>query len=131
MQMKFKKKFSWRLQILVAVIIGQSLFFKFTGHPESVKIFLELGMEPHGRILIGILELIVIFLILIPPTVVFGAMLTIGLMSGAIVSHFTTLGWSDGRGSLGALAVVSWLLGAAILYLRKESIVSIWNRFHK
>ena len=64
-----KNILSWALRLVAAVILLQTLFFKFTGSPESVAIFTELGMEPKGRILIGIIELITAVLLLIPQSV--------------------------------------------------------------
>ena len=55
---------SWIAQIGAVVIMGQSLYFKFTAHPESVAIFTDIGMEPNGRILIGVVELIACLLLL-------------------------------------------------------------------
>jgi uncharacterized membrane protein YphA (DoxX/SURF4 family) len=82
----------WVLRILAAVIMLQTLFYKFTAAPESVYIFTTLGMEPWGRIGIGIGELIASTLLLIPTTTAFGALLGAGLMSGAIFFHLTKLG---------------------------------------
>jgi len=82
----------WVLRIIAALIMLQTLYFKFTGADESVYIFSELGMEPWGRIGTGILELIASILILYPRTTFFGSVLAIGLMSGAIVAHLTKLG---------------------------------------
>lgn len=70
----------------------QTLFFKFTASPESVYIFSALGLEPVGRIGIGVLELIASILILVPATTVYGAILGAGLMGGALMSHLTKLG---------------------------------------
>lgn len=86
------KIFYWILRLLSAVIMLQTLFFKFSAAPESVYIFSKLDMEPWGRIGIGVLELIASILILIPRTTAFGALLAIGLMSGAIFIHLTQLG---------------------------------------
>ena len=86
--------------------MGQTLYFKFSGHPESVQLFTELGMEPEGRIIIGTLELMACVLLLIPSSVTFGAILGSALMTGAIIGHFTVLGWEGERFSLGILAVV-------------------------
>jgi hypothetical protein len=61
---------SWVGQITAAVILGQTLFFKFTGAPESKYIFTTLGIEPWGRIGTGILELITVVLLLSPRTAV-------------------------------------------------------------
>jgi len=70
----------------------QTLFFKFSGAEESVYIFSKLGMEPWGRIGTGIIELIASILLLIPRTIVFGAVLGLGVMSGALLFHLTRLG---------------------------------------
>src|SRR6516164_9061412 len=80
---------SWICRIAAAVILLQTLFFKFTAAPESVYIFTKVHAEPWGRIGSGIVELIAAALILIPRTVWAGAVLAIGVIAGAIVSHLT------------------------------------------
>jgi uncharacterized membrane protein YphA (DoxX/SURF4 family) len=90
--MNFSTIITWILRILAALILLQTLFFKFTAAPESIYIFSKIGMEPWGRIGTGVLELIAGILILIPATTVFGALLAIPLMSGALFFHLTKLG---------------------------------------
>lgn len=90
--MKATTIFFWILRGLAALIMLQTLFYKFTAAPESVYIFSKLGMEPYGRITIGILELVASVLILIPRTTAFGAVLAVGLMGGAIYFHLSRLG---------------------------------------
>ncbi|MEO1452065.1 MAG: DoxX family protein [Bacteroidota bacterium] len=80
------------LRLVVAVILVQTLFFKFTAHPDSVYIFSTIGLEPFGRIGIGVLELIASILLLVPRTVWAGSVLSLGLMGGAIMMHLTQLG---------------------------------------
>lgn len=82
----------WVLRIIAALIMLQTLYFKFTGAEESVYIFSQLGVEPWGRIGTGVLELITSFLILYPRTTFLGSVLAIGLMCGAIIAHLTKLG---------------------------------------
>lgn len=82
----------WVLRIIAAVIMLQTLYFKFSGSEESVYIFSQLGMEPWGRMATGILELIASILILYPKTTFFGSVLAIGLMFGAVGAHLTKLG---------------------------------------
>jgi uncharacterized membrane protein YphA (DoxX/SURF4 family) len=84
--------FYWILRILAAIIMLQTLFFKFSGAEESVYIFSKLGMEPWGRIGTGIIELIASILLLIRRTTAFGAILGLGVMSGALFFHLTRLG---------------------------------------
>src|SRR5450432_3019576 len=99
----------WLLRIAVAVILLQTLFFKFTGAKESVYIFTALGAEPWVRIGSGVVELIASILILVPRTAVFGAILSLGTISGALFAHLTKLGIKltavDDHGELFALAV--------------------------
>ena len=80
---------SWGLQLVVAGILLQTLFFKFTGAAESVYIFSTLGVEPWGRILSGIVELVAAILLLVPATTTVGAVLALAVMAGAIGSHLT------------------------------------------
>jgi uncharacterized membrane protein YphA (DoxX/SURF4 family) len=82
----------WVLRILPALIMLQTLYFKFSGAEESIYIFSALGMEPWGRIGTGVLELVASVLLLYPRTTVLGAMLGAGLMGGALFFHFTRLG---------------------------------------
>ena len=89
---KYKTITAWIARIVAAIIMLQTLYFKFTGTEESKFIFSQLGAEPWGRIGSGVIELIASILILIPRTSVYGALLGLGLMSGAIVSHLTILG---------------------------------------
>ena len=86
------KTFLLVLLIIVALILLQTLRFKFLAHPDSVYIFTTLGIEPYGRIGIGILELIASILLFTNRTTWLGALLTTGLMAGAIFSHLTQLG---------------------------------------
>src|SRR5262244_242500 len=83
---------SWICRVAAAVILLQTLFFKFTAAPESVYIFTKVHAEPWGRIGSGVVELIAAVLILIPRTVWGGALIALGVMAGAIVSHLTVLG---------------------------------------
>lgn len=112
------------LRIIVAIILIQTLRFKFTAHPDSVYIFTKVGLEPYGRIGIGILELISSVLILIPRTVWAGALLTLGIIGGAIMMHLTQLGIeinNDG-GTLFYMALTTFILSAIILFNVRKSI---------
>jgi uncharacterized membrane protein YphA (DoxX/SURF4 family) len=115
---------SWVLQLVVASILFQTLFFKFTGAEESKYIFSKLGMEPWGRIGSGIVELIAVILLLYPRTTTLGAILSLGVISGAIVSHLTRLGIvvKDDGGLLFFLAVAVFIGSAVILAIRRAQI---------
>jgi putative oxidoreductase len=119
-----KKNIPIILRIIVAIILIQTLRFKFTAHPDSVYIFTKVGLEPVGRIGIGIIELIAGILLIIPKTIWIGATLTIGVIGGAIFMHLTQLGIevnNDG-GVLFITAVITFVLATIILYLYRKTI---------
>jgi len=106
------------------VILGQSLFFKFTGAPEAVYIFERLGVEPWGRYATGIVELVTVVFLLIPRTAGVGALLAIGLMVGAVGSHLTVLGINvqgDG-GTLFGMAIVTLIAAVIVARIRRKEI---------
>ena len=123
---------SWILQLVAAVILFQTLFFKFTGAKESIYIFSTVGMEPWGRIGSGVVELIASILLVIPATVTVGAIIALVTISGAIFFHLTKLGIAlpavNDRGELFALAVVVFVVSLAILFIRRTEIPVIGNR---
>lgn len=127
-----KTIFAWALRGIAAAIMLQTLFFKFTAAPESVYIFSMLGVEPWGRIGTGVLELIASVLILIPRTTVLGALLAMGIMGGAILTHLFVLGISvqgDG-GQLFLYGVLVFLASAGLVFLyRKQLITFLPERF--
>ena len=123
---------SWILQLIVAGILFQTLFFKFTGAEESVYIVSTLGIEPWGRFASGIAELAVVVLILWPATAALGALLGLGVITGALLSH-ARLGLvvKDDGGLLFALAVIVFLSSATVVYLRRAELPVIGERFFR
>jgi uncharacterized membrane protein YphA (DoxX/SURF4 family) len=120
--MTFTSTSIWILRLLAALILLQTLFFKFTAAEESVYIFTQIGMEPWGRIGIGIMELIAALLILFPKTTPIGALLAIGLMAGALFFHLTKLGVvvkNDG-GQLFVYAVLVLVASAILLFIYRQ-----------
>lgn len=108
----------WILRILAAGILLQTLYFKFTGAPESIYIFETLGIEPFGRYGSGVAELIAAILLLIPRTVPLGALLGLGVMAGAIMSHLGPLG-IDVQGDGGLLfGLACTVFGCCLVLLR-------------
>jgi uncharacterized membrane protein YphA (DoxX/SURF4 family) len=112
----------WILRIVAAIILLQTLYFKFSGHPESVELFTKLGVEPWGRIGTGIIELVCSILLLIPSTGFIGSIIGIGIMSGAILSHLLIIGIEskgDG-GQLFFLALVVLFCCVMTAFLSKK-----------
>ena len=120
---KTKHILSWGLRVIAAVIMLQTLFFKFTGAEESIYIFEQIGLEPLGRYGSGIVELIA-GLLLFTRFYAIGAALGLGTISGAIFFHLTSLGievQGDG-GYLFALAILVFLASAGTILLNLQDI---------
>jgi hypothetical protein len=117
---------SWALRGIAAIILLQTLFFKFTAAKESVYIFTTVGMEPWGRIGSGVVELIASILLLLPSTVAIGALLSLGVISGAIFFHLTKLGIAlpevCDHGELFALAVTVFVCSFLVLVMHRREL---------
>ena len=115
---------SWVCRIVAAVILLQTLYFKFTGAPESVYIFTKVGLEPWGRYASGVAELFAAILLLLPRTTSIGALFAAGVMVGAIGSHLTKLGIvvQDDGGLLFALALTVFVCAIVTAILHRRQI---------
>jgi uncharacterized membrane protein YphA (DoxX/SURF4 family) len=131
--MKYRFIVLWLLRLIAAVIMLQTLYYKFSAQPESVILFSRLGMEPWGRIGTGILELVASLLILFPRTTRYGAMLGLGLMSGALYFHLTKLGIVfDGDAVLFTYALIVFVCCILlILFYRKQLMRDFFSRKDK
>jgi hypothetical protein len=125
--MPIKSFVYWLARIVAAFIMAQTLYFKFTGAEESVYIFSVVGMEPWGRIAVGILELIASILILENFTAWIGAGIALGLMGGAIMMHLTILGITvkDDGGQLFIYALIVTICSVVILYFNREKMLNL------
>jgi uncharacterized membrane protein YphA (DoxX/SURF4 family) len=120
--------FYWVLRILAAIILLQTLFFKFSGAEESVYIFSKLGIEPWGRIGTGIIELVASILLLVPRTTAVGAMLGLGVMSGALLFHLTRLGIvvMDDHGQLFIYALLVFFSCAILAWSFRRQLLAFF-----
>jgi hypothetical protein len=140
----------WLLTLFVAFVFIQSLFFKFTGSPETVYIF-EAKLDPWAASLgfsgvfapggifsakvVGTFELVASLLLLAGAAMarqravqVVGAAMGLGVISGAIFFHlFTPLGvavintdGSSDGGELFMLACGVWISCALLLWMRRD-----------
>ena len=124
--MKLRQISIWLLRIIAALIMLQTLYFKFSGHQQSVQLFTMLGMEPWGRIGIGVLELIASILILYPKTTGFGAALGMGLMAGAIFFHLTILKIDFGGDTvLFMYAVITFVCCLILFIIYRNQVVRL------
>jgi len=118
---KWHQGVAWFFQMVAAAILAQTLFFKFRGAEESKFIFTVLGAEPWGRVATGLFELVAVVLLLTPRLAALGGLLSLGLMTGAILSHLTKLGLvvKDDGGLLFGLAVTVFISAALVVWLRR------------
>lgn len=125
------RRISWLLQLIPAFILGQTLVFKFAGAEEAVALFEKLGAEPWGRYGTSAMELVAVALLLIPGKAAWGALLTLGLMAGAVGTHLTLLGIDvDGDGgALFGMAVTALLCAAGVAWIRRSELPWIGHRF--
>ena len=128
---KTQKIASWIVRLTAAVILLQTLFFKFTGAPESVYIFTKVGLEPWGRYGSGVVELIAAILLLSACHCWLGALLALGMMGGAIMSHLTKLGIvvQDDGGLLFALAITVAVCSLITLVLHRRQLPIVAKYF--
>ena len=134
--MNGKKLISWLLRIVAAIILLQTLFFKFTGSKESVELFTKLvgnEYETYVRIGTGFVELIASILLLIPRTAFVGALLGIGLMTGAVLSHLLVIGiqsQGDG-GQLFLYAILVFVCCFLTLLIEKQQGIILYKNLIK
>lgn len=114
------------MSIIAAIVLLQSLFFKFTQAQESVYIFSQLGLEPIGRIVTGIAELIIGVLLIFPATSLFGAVLSVGIIGGAILLHLFVLGIvvGDDGGLLFGLALIVFISSSVSIFIQRDKLIS-------
>ena len=113
----------WILRLVPAIILLQTLYFKFTAQPESVQLFTRIGMEPYGRIGTGVLELIAAILILIPRYTGYGAILGLVMMTGALYFHLTKIGiFFGGNALLFIYAVITFVCCALLIFIYKTRL---------
>ncbi len=131
--MNTKNIISWVLRLTVAIILLQTLYFKFTAHPDSVHIFSAIGVEPWGRIGLGIVELITAILILNPKTKIIGMINSLGIILGAVFSHLLVLGVNVGNdgGGLFTLAIIVLIASTIFLILNKTEVISLIKSIKK
>ena len=119
----------WILRLIPAIILLQTLYFKFTAQPESVQLFTRIGMEPYGRIGTGVLELVAAILILIPRYTGYGAILGLVMMTGALYFHLTKIGiFFGGDALLFIYAVITFVCCALLIFIYKTRLESQLKR---
>ncbi len=114
---------SWGAQIIAAAILAIAMVPKFTSAPEAIDTFTTLGVEPWGRYVVAIMELLAVVLLLAPlRQYALGALVAVGLMVGAIASHAWRLGFSGAAAAMTGMAVVVLIAGLIVVYIRRQEL---------
>ncbi len=118
------------LSIAAAIILIETLYYKFSAHPDSVLLFTTLGVEPWGRIGLGIVELITAILLIVPRTTAIGSVIGLGIISGAIFSHLFIIGinFNNDGGALFTLAMVVFVCCAIVAFMKKDELLALIKR---
>lgn len=112
---------SWILQLTIITLLAPAAYAKLTAHPDAVALFTTLEMEPAGRYIIGFLEAATCALLLNPNSAVHGAILSLGIMIGALIAHLSKIGFDN----MFYFSLILIITSSAIIYLRRKQIKSI------
>ncbi len=119
---------TWIAQVVVAGVLGYAAYRKLADHPADIKLFTTIGMEPAGRYVIGGLELLAATVVLVPQGAVYGAILGLGVMLGAIIGHLTAIGIDVKL----AFALLVAALCVVIIGIRRydaEFLRNLWDHY--
>ena len=125
----------WPAALFIAGILLWYEQFKLTGNEGSVWLFTVLtdwlGVHGYEKVMrwgVGLMEVAASLLVLIPRLRLYGALLALGIMSGAIFFHLVSpLGidpYHDG-GMLFKEACGVWLAAAFILFVQRADLLSL------
>lgn len=120
---------NWVLRLVPAVIVGRVALMKFTAGPKALMIFKSLDMEPGGRILIGVIETICVVLLLSSRISAWGAILCLGVMTGAVIAHVSVLGFDGAAGQLFIMAIITSISTLMLLYRLRSQVPFVSDMF--
>lgn len=115
---------SWVLRIITTYIIFQIVYFKLSGDPQCIFVFEKMEIEPHGRFITGLIELVVGIFLLVPNTKLLGILGAFGAASCCLTAHFTVLGIeinNDG-GQLFSMTASVFVLSIILSIIHKDEI---------
>jgi putative oxidoreductase len=112
----------WLTQVALAAMFLFAGGLKLTGAPELVALFDAIGIGQWFRYVTGSIEVVSAVALLVPSWSVFGALLLIPTMVGAVVTHLFIVGGS-------AMPATVLLIGALVIaWARRDQLVSVWSR---
>jgi hypothetical protein len=135
---RYLKPLTWVAALYIAYVLLWYEQYKLTGNEGSVWLFTVLsdwlgihGHEKPFRLTVATMEIIASVLTLLPWTRMYGAVLALGVMSGAIFFHLVSpLGidpYGDG-GQLFTRACMTWLAAAFIVFAYRRDLLALAER---
>lgn len=117
-----RKTILWILQIVSAFILIGPAWSKISSAQQSIALFEALGMEPYGRVIIGIIESGAVVCLLLPKVHSLGALMSLSVMIGALIAHTTVIGMG-GNHLLVPMMLINIVSSTLILYLRRDNML--------
>ena len=121
------------LSFSISIIYLQSLYFKFTAHPDSIYIFTTLGVEPWGRLGLGTIELFTSILVFSPKTRIIGVTISFFIIIVALLSHLLIIGIEvhEDKGKLFFLALTIFVFSTIYLIIHRNRLIKLLAYFKK
>jgi putative oxidoreductase len=114
---KYARIAIWVLQVLAAAAFISAGGAKLAGVPMMVEIFDKVGVGQWFRYVTGSIEVASGLALLIPALAAFGAVMLVGTMAGAVVTHLFIIGGSPVPAILllAITAIIAWFRRGTIL----------------
>ena len=109
----------WVLQIAAAGMFLMVGFLKLSGDPQLVGLFKAIGLGQWFRYLTGTLEVAGAFLLLIPRTSGLGALMLVGVMIGAVMTHVFIVGGSP------LMAIILLVVTGVVAWGRRQRTMNL------
>ncbi len=100
----------WFFQLLCGGILLVTSWAKLSGQPVDIRLFTELGMEPTGRYLIGVIEGMAAIFLFTHRLAATGGVLALGTMLGALLAHLSILGFNGENAAMWSTVMISSLI---------------------
>jgi len=109
----------WVLQIAAAGVFLMVGFLKLSGNAQLVGLFQAIGLGQWFRYLTGTLEVAGAILLLIPRTSGLGALMLVGVMVGAVMTHLFIVGGSP------LMAIILLIVTGLVAWGRRQRTMNL------
>jgi putative oxidoreductase len=109
----------WVLQIAAAGMFLMVGFLKLSGDAQLIGLFKAIGLGQWFRYLTGTLEVAGALLLLIPRTSGLGALMLVGVMTGAVLTHVLIVGGSP------LMAIILLVVTGVVAWGRRQRTMNL------